>query len=177
MRGAAVALVFCAVAPPAHAEPLSSVSWRSFEAICLKASEESIASRDLAEQAGLTREAGPPAALIGMLPLGESTASYLALADTGRVHVISTVVPPPATPFSCMVAVEGGDDATWSGLLDGMSATPRYASNTGSQNDTGSGFDFQFDDGGAINRVIGIRHPFPTPGVPNMMFLAFRTQQ
>ena len=176
----AAALAGAALAPSAQAQSsqpsLGASAAAAFADVCLPASEGSRAPRDLAQRLGFRRDAAPPASLIRMLPLGAGTASFTAPSSTGKVSVISTAVPPPATIYSCMVAVTDGDDATWTEVTARLrAARPGYADNAGTSNGLAqAGMDLQVKQRNGLDRILGVRIPNAQPGAPNMVFLAYR---
>jgi len=75
--------------------------------VCQPALENEIAPRISAEKVGMTRDATPPSSVAMQFPVTAlGSASYSAPVAGGRVHVVSTVMPPPASPYSCVVALD-----------------------------------------------------------------------
>lgn len=75
--------------------------------VCQPALESEIAPRLSAEKAGLNRDVAPPPVVALKFPITKlGSASYSAPVAGGRVSVVSTVLPPPASPFSCLISLD-----------------------------------------------------------------------
>jgi hypothetical protein len=108
MRVFAGALAAALLAGSAHcqtpAQDSSDVVLSTLRTVCQPSSERSVAARNLATAAGFAVESSPPdvvrrdfpAAALGGVSLSKAIGG-------GSVHVVSAVIPPPATPYSCLI--------------------------------------------------------------------------
>ncbi len=159
--------------PTASAEPLQSAATSAFTDICILASEKSKAPRDLALAAGYRADRRAPAGLEGILPLAALSASFSAPSDTGEVHVVSTVMPPPASPYSCAVTVNG-DPTGLQADLETRLLQLGYRRNSKEPTEKVIFLDYQKDAGGGIDRVIGVFNRTPKQGEGAVLLIAYR---
>ena len=116
----AVLVLAHAAAPSAQGLPEpADAAENALKNVCRPAVEKSIAPRDLAEPLGFRRDLSPAAAVEKLFPMTQiGSASYGKEVNGGTIHVVSTVVPPPANPFSCLVEL----DVDAPGLVDRIKA-------------------------------------------------------
>jgi hypothetical protein len=94
----------------AVAETPKEAGLTSFISICLVASEQSKAPRDLAKAAGLLESKERDKGIEALFPIAALGINFDVPSNTGKVRLLSTVMPPPATPYSCMITVDGNVD-------------------------------------------------------------------
>jgi hypothetical protein len=171
----AAALLAPNLASAARADPppLTQAAVGALRTVCMPASEGSVAPRDLASTAGYARDAAAPAGLQGLFPLAALSASFSAPAQGGEVHVVSTVMPPPATPYSCAVTVTGSA-ADLADTVESQLAVAGYRRNARPSRPGVRMLDFQREAGGGIDRVMGLFNLQPKPGEGDALLVAYR---
>jgi len=169
--GAIGALALMA-ASPAMSQSVQDAAVQAFTQICIPASETSTAPRDLAAAAGYQQGGRLEPGLRGMFPT--AGLSFIAPSDEGRVQVVSTVMPPPSTPYSCLVTVEGDANGVFAGVTAYLTAQG-YAPNDAANQSGVEMLDMQKTDGAAIDRVIGLRNLNPQ-GDGDMLLIAYRVE-
>jgi hypothetical protein len=157
----------------AQAEPLNTAALEALTKVCMPASEGAKAPRDLALANGYRRDEHAPAGLERVFPLAALSASFTAQSDAGEVHVVSTVMPPPATPYSCAVTVRG-EAANLPTDLDASLTKAGYRRNEPKTSAVARMLDYQRNVGDSIDRVLGLFNLQPQPGDWTAILVAYR---
>jgi hypothetical protein len=174
MRLAAV-LAVCgslAAASAAYAQTAEEAAVSALFDVCVPASETSGAPRDYAVQAGYQPDAQADPGLRNVFPI--AGLSFTAPSSEGKVHVVSTVMPPPATPSSCLVTVAGNVSNVFALVRLRLEALG-YAANVPRQSASVAFLDYQKTTGGAVDRVIGM-HNLNPQGDGDMLLVAYRVE-
>lgn len=175
MRTVVLLLSVLSVAGNAHAAGIAERdAVNAFAKVCLTASESSKPARDLALAAGYKPDAAAPAGVARVFPLARLSASFTVPTTDGDVHILSTVMPPPATPFSCAVTIKD-HGADLEPLLIAQLAASGYAANRIVDQGPARMLDFQKTTGDAIDRVLGLIPQDEAAG-GEAILVAFRVQ-
>ena len=176
MRGLACALVALgATAGPAAAEPVNAVARKAFGEVCRPASERSIPPRDLAERAGYVPQERLPEGIAQSTPFSRA---WRAPSDSGEVYVVSTVLMPPATPFSCMVAVYDSTPVLFDTIFPELAAAG-FKPNFEMTRDTPTVRMFKMDRSAksAVDAVLGVAFVSKPAAGPTATLLAYRVDE
>ena len=171
-----LAVLLAALACGAKAETLSSAAVAAFEKVCVPAAEGSVAPRDLAQAAGFSREQRSPPGLETMFPLAALSASFSVPTPSGELHIVSTVVPPPATPFSCALTVTGiAPDL--SAQIEALARKRNYREKQRMAQDRASTVLYEQTVGNAFNRILLIMNSAPRAYDGGAVIVAFREER
>jgi hypothetical protein len=175
MRSIAVVCVLAAVlaAPAAQAEQGPSAAFAAFSKVCLPAAEQAVAPRDLALKQGYTRDEHADPGLATLLPLTQLSASFSVPAETGEVHIVSTVAPPPADPTSCAVTVSG-DAADFRGRVEQLLVSLGYQRAAAPDTEAVSYLAFAKPGRGGVYRVLGLFNRHPKAEEASLVIMAYR---
>jgi hypothetical protein len=124
--------------------------------------------------AGYKRDDAAPAGLSRVLPLSQFSASFTAPSAAADIHVVSTVMPPPATPFSCAVTVTGHGEDLEKELGVALTAAG-YTLNSAADRGPARLLDYQKTTGTAVDRVMGLLRR-DQPSSREAILIAFRVQ-
>ena len=176
LRRLACAIVLLAVtAGAAAAEPVNVVARRAFSEVCRPASERSIPPRDLAERAGYVAQERLPEGIAESTPFSRA---WRAPSDSGEVYVVSTVLMPPATPFSCLVAVYDSTPVLFDMIFPELAAAG-FKPNFQMTRDTPTARMFKMDRSAksAVDAVLGVAFLTKPKAGPTATLLAYRVDE